>query len=154
MSERPAKRARHEGPDRPRSGAPQSAGEETIARPRKFQDFAATHQGVVAEHVASLLATRDVKRLACTAPELKDAGALTFKLWRGSGERMGKAIAALEAKREAARAEAKAKLAKAIAALGPKPEKPNEYGNDDGDLRTTWRQWNERLAPLRKAIDA
>ena len=92
MSERPAKRARHQGPDRPRSGAPpppQSGDEETIARPRKFQDFAATHQGVVAEHVASLLATRDVKRLACTAPELKDAGTLPFKLWRGSGARMG-----------------------------------------------------------------
>lgn len=122
MSERPAKRARHQGPDRPRSGAPPPpAGEETIARPRKFQDFAATHRGVVAEHVASLLATRDVKRLACTAPELKDAGELTWKLWRGSGERMEKAIAALEAKREAARAAAKAKLEKAIAALWPKP---------------------------------
>ena len=100
MSERPAKRARHTGPDRPRSGAPPpQPGEETIARPRKFQDFAATHQGVVAEHVASLLATRDVKRLACTAPELKDAGTLTFKLWGGSGERMEKALAALEVQR-------------------------------------------------------
>ena len=67
--------------------------------------------------MASLLATRDVKRLMRTAKDLKGAGELTFKkLWSGSGERMGKALAALEAKREAARAEAKAKLDQAIAA--------------------------------------
>ena len=62
----------------PSTQTPPPSGEETIARPRKFQDFAATHQGVVAEHVASLLATRDVARLMRTAKDLKGAGELEF----------------------------------------------------------------------------
>lgn len=151
--ERPAKRARHSGPSPP--PPPSNNGnplywkrEPDVAPPRKFQDFAATHKGVVAEHVASLLATRDVARLMRTAPELRAAGELTFKLWGGSGERMAKAIAALEAKRKAARAEVKAKLDEAIAALGPKP---NQYIEA---MRAAWLRWGERVAPVNKAHDA
>ena len=68
MSEPAAKRARLEGPTSPQqSGASKTGEPPRRARPRKFQDFAATHEGVVAEHVAAFLATRDVGRLACTA---------------------------------------------------------------------------------------
>ena len=125
MSEpRPAKRARTD--DGPSSAAiAQPNDDELRARPRQFQDFAGGRgRSVVAEHVASLLATRDVARLMRTAHDLENTGKLTWKLWGGSGERMGKALAAREAKREAARAEAKAKHDKANAALGPKPVKP------------------------------
>ena len=87
------------------------------ARPHKFQDFVAAQQAVVAEHVGALLATLDVATLMRTAHDLNNAGKATFKLWAGSGERMGAALDALEAKREAAKAAATAKLAASRAAL-------------------------------------
>merc|ERR1712034_14990 len=145
----PRKRSRIKGPSpppavrAPGSGPPSE--DELRARPHKFQAFAGGRgRSVVAEHVASLLATRDVARLMRTAKDLKDAGELTWKLWDGSGDRMVKALVALEAKREAARAEAKAKLAKAIAALGPKPEKP--AWNASEDVKAAWLRWHERVA--------
>merc|ERR1712034_278120 len=145
----PRKRSRIKGPSpppavrAPGSGPPSE--DELRARPHKFQAFAGGRgRSVVAEHVASLLATRDVARLMRTAKDLKGAGELTFKLWGGSGERMGKAIAALEAKREAARAEAKAKLAKAIAALGPEPAYPGYYASEAE--KAPCRRWHERVA--------
>ena len=103
------------------AAAQEAADDACRARPRKFQDFAATHQGVVAEHVGALLATNGVARLMRTAHDLHDAGTLTFKLWDGCGKRMGDARGALKAKYATARAPAQAKLDAALAAHGPEP---------------------------------
>ena len=145
MSERPAKRARYQGPAHPNSGA--KSGKETIAPPRKFQDFAATHKGVVAEHVGAMLSTRDVARLMRTSKALKEAGETTFNLWDGSSARMEGAIDARKAKIKAARE----KLDKAIAALGEKPKELGPWGGDVEEAeRATWREWYGKVTALRE----
>ena len=94
------KRARTHEPSPPPAvrapGLGSPSDEDLRARPRKFQEFAGGRgRSVVAEHVASLLTTRDEARLMRTAHDLENTGKLTcWKLWDGSGERMGKAVAA------------------------------------------------------------
>ena len=87
------------------------------AQPGRFQDFAAIHVGLVAEHMGKMLSARDLGRLRSTAKDLEEAGKLSVKLWSESGVRMGKALAALHAKCKKILSERDA----AIAALGPMP---------------------------------
>ena len=122
----PRKRSRTQGPSSPPAvrapGSGSSDADELRARPREFQAFAGGRgRSVVAEHVASLLATRDVARLMRTAKDLKDAGELPWKLWEGSGKRMGKALDARDAQRSAARA---GRSSQAAEGSGGSPDPP------------------------------
>ena len=117
----------------------------------KFQEFVAGRgKSVVTEHVGAMLGTRAIARLMRTAQDLREAGETTFKLWSKSGERMAKALDAPEAKRAAVQA----KLAAAVAELGPRPEMDPDAahtGETRDALRAAQRAWTDRKAAAREA---
>lgn len=119
-----------------------ASAEASVARPKKFQDFAGGRgSSVVIEHVAALLKTRDLGRLASTADDLAKACDDSFKLWSASGESMAKALVALEAKYASLRAEDRGPLVAVLAAIEGEEAAENEAPFADGwqDRRDTRR---------------